>query len=201
MFSGIVEKLSPITSIQNSEDILRLQVQRPDEYTDLSLGDSIAVDGVCLTIEELTPETIQFALARETLRLLSWASRYQVGTEVNLERSLRFGDRVHGHIVTGHVDTIVEVLTVELANESSGLCLSMNEKWAPYIWSKGSVCLNGVSLTINSVNEDSFEVWLIPETMKRTNLGQARVGSLLHLEVDNMARGILNALKHQRQVS
>lgn len=195
MFSGIVESVMPIVSSQELPNAYRIQVKKPIEFNDIKLGDSIACDGVCLTVEAFDEAQITFALAAETIKVLEWNPDSWLGKVVNLERSLRFGDRIHGHLVTGHVDSLGEVVRADLDGESFFLDVKVKDSILPYVWKKGSVTLNGVSLTVNDLRENVVSVCLIPETLKRTNLGELKPGSKLNVEPDYMARAIQRSLE------
>jgi len=196
MFSGIVEAVSAITRTQDLDNAVRIQVEKPPGFDDLRPGDSLACDGVCLTVEAFDPDHITLTLAAETLRVLRWPpSSSWLGKKLNLERSLRFGDRIHGHLVTGHVESLGEVLRAEPLGESFILELRLAESVLPYIWTKGSITVNGVSLTVNRVLNSTIEVCLIPETLKRTNLGSLKPGQFVNIEPDYMARAVVAAAK------
>lgn len=195
MFSGIVESVMPILSSQELPNAYRIKVKKPIEFNDIKTGDSIACDGVCLTVESFDDEQMTFALAAETIRVLQWNPQSWIGKKMNLERSLRLGDRIHGHLVTGHVDSIGTVTRAALDGESFFLDVKVKESILPYVWKKGSVTLNGVSLTVNELAGDVVSVCLIPETMKRTNLGELKPGALVNVEPDYMARAIQRSLE------
>lgn len=200
MFSGIVESVQPITSVQKAEaasngaaSLIRIQVKKPTEFDDLKNGDSVAIDGICLTVEKFDHENIGFALAAETLKILGQNQENLSGKMVNLERSLRFGDRIHGHLVTGHVDSLGLVTRSEAVGENWFLDVEISKNLMPYVWHKGSITLNGVALTVNEVKDQTLSVCLIPETLKRTNLALINAGSYINVEPDYMAKAILNA--------
>ena len=200
MFSGIVESVQPITSVQKAEaasngaaSLIRIQVKKPTEFDDLKNGDSVAIDGICLTVEKFDHENIGFALAAETLKILGQNQENLSGKMVNLERSLRFGDRIHGHLVTGHVDSLGLVTRSEAVGENWFLDVEISKNLMPYVWHKGSITLNGVALTVNEVKDQTLSVCLIPETLKRTNLALINAGSYINEEPDYMAKAILNA--------
>jgi riboflavin synthase len=193
MFSGIVEAISEIKSSQELLNAYRIQIGKPNEFDDLHLGDSIAVDGICLTLEAFDESQITFTLAAETLRILRWNPTSWIGKKVNLERSLRFGDRIHGHLVTGHVDSLAEVQQAELVGESFFLNVKVASSILPFVWKKGSITINGVSLTVNEIKNSVVEVCLIPETLKRTNLGNLKPGQFVNIEPDYMARAVVAA--------
>ncbi len=191
MFSGIVECRSWMKECRSVGDILRVTCRRPSFFEDIQRGDSIAVNGVCLTIEHFNQEFIQFSLAPETLKVTGWDCKNLLEKEVNLERSLRLGDRIHGHLVFGHVDGMAEVCEVQILGGSRILKFSFPKGLSSYLWTKGSAAINGVSLTLNHVDDQEIEVCLIPETLERTNLGTLEVGDRVTLEVDSFARGLI----------
>lgn len=199
MFSGIIEAKSKISSAILRDEVVEIHVDCPKDFKDLSLGDSIAVNGVCLTVEAFSDDDIQFAVAHETLKITGWSVDQLVDRNVNLERSVKIGDRIHGHIVSGHVDAVGEVAESSVLGESLLLKIRFGADIAPYIWRKGSVALNGVSLTINDVENDVMEFCLIPETLKRTNLGDLKAGDSLNIEADFMARGFVRNLELQKK--
>lgn len=196
MFSGIVESVQPILSVQKATasqgpaSLIRIQVKKPQDFNDLHHGDSIAIDGICLTVENFSDDSIGFALAAETLKILGQNQEELAGKMVNLERSLRFGDRIHGHLVTGHVDSLGLVTRSEALGENWFLDVEISKTLLAYVWRKGSITLNGVALTVNEINHQTVSVCLIPETLKRTNLSLLKVGSFINIEPDYMAKAI-----------
>ena len=195
MFSGIVESVMPIESSEELQNAYRIKIKKPHDFNDLKLGDSIACDGVCLTVEAFDDQQMTFALAAETIKILEWNPQSWTGKRVNLERSLRFGDRIHGHLVTGHVDSLGTVARAELEGESFFLDVQVADSILPYVWKKGSITLNGVSLTVNELTKNTVSVCLIPETIKRTNLGDLKKGSRINVEPDYMARAVQRSLE------
>ena len=191
MFSGIVECQSLVLSASTRGGVVEICLVKPSHFNDLSLGDSICVNGVCLTLERFDQKSMIFALAAETLQITGWNEENLLNKSVNLERSLPLGGRIHGHLVTGHVEGLGEVVSFEKKGESAFLKITFPKDLTPYFWRKGSVTINGVSLTINQVEGQSFEVCLIPETLKRTNLNELIKGSQVNLEVDVFVRGIV----------
>jgi riboflavin synthase len=198
MFSGIVETTASITSSHREGELVRIHIERPKSFEDIAVGDSIAVNGVCLTVEEFDPRSMRFALGQETLRITGWSPAGVQGKVMNLERSLRLQDRIHGHLVTGHVDTLGTVMRADGTPQELKLTIGFAHEFAPFIWAKGSITIAGVSLTINQVEGDTFKVGLIPETLKRTNLGDLKTGDQVNLEMDNMARGLVNWARLQQ---
>lgn len=196
MFSGIVETTSRVLATHARDEVLELRVQRPAGFDDLSVGDSIAINGICLTVERYNEQEIQFALGPETIRVTGWTAERVQSMRFNVERSLRVGDRIHGHLVTGHVDAVTHVVARSQEGETLRLEIAIPDQLKLFIWPKGSIALNGVSLTINQVTATAFSVGLIPETLKRTQLNDLEVGTLVNLEVDNMARGFVRWAEH-----
>jgi len=200
MFSGIVETTARITDSQIRGEIVRIVVERPKSFDDLRIGDSVCCDGVCLTVEEFDQHAMRFALGPETLKVTGWTQSSVLTKSLNLERSLRLQDRIHGHLVTGHVDMTGTVSELDRQSDSLGITVEYAKTFSPFIWAKGSVAINGVSLTINQATASTFNVGLIPETLKRTNLGGLKVGDKVNLEIDNMARGLVNWARRQEDL-
>ncbi len=198
MFSGIVEAQGLVAKVdQAAGGTLRIHVEIPSDWSDLKPGDSVAHNGVCLTVETIEGHRATYTLGLETLSATGWTPETLSGSTLNMERSLRWGDRVHGHFVLGHVDGFGQVVSVEdKGGAFRKVTVKAPESYTPYLWKKGSITLQGVSLTINSVEGATFEVGLIPETLARTNLGILKPGDPVLFEVDYMARGLV----HQEQL-
>ena len=193
MFTGIVETTSDVLNVQARAPHLFIVIKRPESFDDLKIGDSIAINGACLTVAELTPSEIGFYVGVETQKICGWQQpQALVGRAFNLERSLKVGDRLHGHWVQGHVDARAQLVSRQ--QESNWLVLNLKTKSqdANLIWKKGSVTINGVSLTVNEVSTEGewrlFSVGLIPETLSRTNLGEYQIGETYNLEFDWLAK-------------
>lgn len=206
MFSGIVESVQPVISIVKGQQNHRIRIARPDFFTDIKLGDSIACNGICLTVEELAESYLQFSIAAETLRVLSLtdspSDQFELHQPINLERSLKYGDRIHGHLVTGHVESLGTVTKSYADGESWMMSVRYPISLRASIWPKGSVCLHGVSLTVNQVQsvDDSFDelsVCLIPETQVRTQLTKISMGKEINIETDYFAKSVAKAMEQQ----
>lgn len=196
MFTGIVEELGRVVRLETIEDCARLTVEAPTVTQDASLGDSISVNGCCLTIAAMHGSAFTADLMAETLTRTTLGSQAP-GDRVNLERALRATDRLGGHIVQGHVDATAEVLDRSHGEHWDLLRVGLPWEIARYVAVKGSVALDGVSLTVVDVVDDasptpgagaSLSVGLIPETLRRTTLGTRRPGERVNLEVDVMAK-------------
>ncbi|MBC7741513.1 MAG: riboflavin synthase [Bdellovibrionaceae bacterium] len=196
MFSGIIEAQSNILSEVTADSAIRIEITKPQDFNDLKIGDSICTNGICLTIEKLDSERIQFCLGAETLQLLGPAFSSWKKQPLNLERSLRLGDRVHGHLVTGHVDCAARVHRSYQDGECWQMQIEIPAALKNYFWKKSSICLNGVSLTVNQVQRVNdlclVNVCLIPETIKKTNLSQVMAGDAVCVEADYLAKAYLN---------
>jgi riboflavin synthase len=186
MFTGLVQDLGRISGHELTDDGVRLTVES-ELAPELSGGDSIAVNGVCLTATVVGERSFTAEVMNETLQRSSLRDA-QAGTEVNLELPLRASDRLGGHVVQGHVDGIGVVAEIEDDGFARRIRVSAPDEVLRYIVSKGSVAVDGVSLTITEIDDTSFTVSLIPETLERTNLGAARPGTPVNLEVDVLAK-------------
>jgi len=187
MFTGIVQEKGKVISFDRSPKGYRLVVQARTVLEGLEEGDSIAVDGCCLTATEFDEESVSFDLLEETVRLTSF-SGLEVGNSVNLESSLRFNGKIGGHFVTGHIDDVGIVENAEMRGNDFYLQVRVSEKFARYLIYKGSIAIAGVSLTVAEVDGESFAVWLIPHTLEKTNLGDLRPGSKVNLEFDLLGK-------------
>lgn len=196
MFSGIIEAVEPIIKSESLQNAVRIAIRRPTFFDDIKNGDSIAVDGVCLTVETFDSEQIIFTVAAESLKVLQWDTQNNwLGRSMNLERSLRFGDRIHGHLVTGHVDSLGKVIRTEAQGDSWFIDVEIHPSLAIYVWKKGSITLNGVSLTVNEFKNSVVSVCLIPETVQRTNLTHKKINEYLNIEPDYFAKAVMNGVE------
>jgi riboflavin synthase len=184
MFTGIVEERGVVREVGTT----RLSIGCRTVTSDATEGASISVNGACLTVVERSDEHLAFDVSEETLRRTSF-SRLRAGDPVNLERPLTLSSRLGGHLVQGHVDGVGELVAIDLADDgSSWITIRAPERVARYLVDKGSVCVDGVSLTVASRNGTTFGVALIPHTLEVTTLGTAEVGDPLNLEVDVIAK-------------
>jgi riboflavin synthase len=199
MFTGLIQQKEKILSAQQRGRAVLLTLSRPPAFTDLVNGESIAVNGACLTLVKFSDNTIEFFVGPETVAktTLGHDSSKIEGQNVNLERSLVLGDRMGGHIVTGHVDDVRPLVSRNQDGECLGLQVSVTTEQLRWVIPKGSVCLNGVSLTINKVDSNKliFDVLLIPETLSRTNLGDLKVGDMLNIEFDQTVKVIVHQME------
>lgn len=194
MFTGIIEELGEVLAWQPTTDAARITVRGPIAVSDAKHGDSISVSGVCLTVVDrggdwFTADVMAQTIAMSTLKAAA------PGTLVNLERAARLGDRLGGHIVQGHIDGTSELLSVTEGDAWRVLRFSLAAALAPLVAGKGSIAVDGVSLTVSAVGDDWFEVSLIPETLSVTTLGEKKVGDLVNIETDVLARHVERMLR------
>jgi riboflavin synthase len=187
MFTGIVEDLGEVEAVEHVGDFARIHVRSVTVTEDAKPGDSIAVNGVCLTVTTLLAQGFTADVMGETLARSSLAG-IAPSTRVNLERSVRMADRLGGHLVQGHVDGTGAVISRAPQDHWEVVRVSLPGSLARYVVHKGSIAIDGVSLTISALDATWFEVSLIPETLKRTTLGFRQPGELVNLEVDVMAK-------------
>ena len=187
MFTGIIQETGTIVDFAEEAAAYRLKVAARSVLGDIQLGDSIAVNGCCLTAVEFDESSVSFDLLHESVRLSSFQSA-KAGDLVNLESSLRFNGKIGGHFVTGHVDATGTVTHAELRGKDLYLRIQPPADFQKYLVYKGSIAIDGVSLTVAEVDEDGFAVWLIPHTLAETNLDQKKPGDLVNLEFDLLAK-------------
>jgi len=188
MFTGIIQSVGSISALVQGEQQMRLSIDAGTlPLTDVKLGDSIAVSGPCLTVTSLNGTVFTVDVSPETLAHTS-LGRLTVGSRVNLEKALSLADRLGGHLVSGHVDGVGEVQVRETREDYVYFRIRAPRSIARYIAHKGSICVEGVSLTVNGVEDCGFELLLIPHTLRETTLGELVAGSPVNLEVDLIAR-------------
>lgn len=187
MFTGIVEETGKVAAFTAGAEAWRLQIAARLVTTDTAVGDSVAVNGCCLTVVRRDAGQLWFDVLEETRRLTNFG-RLVPGAAVNLERSLRPDGRLGGHFVTGHIDALGTIEIFEQRGHDHYLRLRVPEGFARYLACKGSIALDGISLTVAEESGTSFAVWLIPHTMATTNLREKRVGDAVNLEFDLLAK-------------
>lgn len=214
MFTGIIQTTGTIKKIEDQADIKVIKIHAPKIIESKKIGDSIAVDGACLTITAIEDENFNVEAIPETIKR-TILKHYEHGTIVNLEKSLKCGEGIEGHLVQGHIDFIGTIIKISpkssqnnnpdsnpnllINTPSSTLAISFPKSMAKFFATKGSVTVNGVSLTISKLNHDTFEVSLIPQTIKTTNLCNLQVGSHVNIEVDLLSRYLDRLLQDRAQ--
>ena len=194
MFTGIVEEKGIIKSITQIPDGLQVDIQGSLIFNDLNVNDSISSSGVCLTVIKIKGNIFSVQMVEETIKR-SNAGSWQEGTKINLERALLPTTRLGGHFVQGHVDYNILVIKVYEKDQSAWMRFELENSFEKYIIEKGSVALDGVSLTVAKKNKQNFEVAVIPHTMELTTVGSLKAGSTVNLEIDMMAKYLENLIK------
>ena len=194
MFTGIVEVVGTVTGVEPRGDRTTLEIEAPSIASDLAVGDSVAVNGGCLTVVGSDAGRFRFEAVRETLERSS-LGELRVGSRVNLERALRAGGRLDGHIVQGHVDGTGRVGRLERDGDDVRLYVDCGPEIAGFLVEKGSVAVDGVSLTVVGVGEAGFDVALIPHTLAATTLGERRPGDRVNLEADVLGKYVKRYLE------
>ncbi len=194
MFTGIIEALGEVRAVEPGAESARIRIAAGEVTEGLKLGDSIAVNGACLTVAEIDGELLCFDAVRETLEKTA-LGELEAGSRVNLERALRADGRFDGHIVQGHVDGVGEVSRLERIGDDVKLFVACGRGFASQLVDKGSVTIQGVSLTVVEVGGDDFHVVLIPHTLERTTLGQLEPGSRVNLEADVLGKYVKRYLE------
>ncbi|MCH9798634.1 MAG: riboflavin synthase [Betaproteobacteria bacterium] len=186
MFTGIIQAVGQLTPATQSTGDIQISIAANQlDLSDVNIGDSIAVNGVCLTVTTINQTHFTADVSKETLTVTTGLN--QKGF-VNLEKAMRLDSRLGGHLVSGHVDGIGEVVQFEAINDCWLLVIRAPHAISKYIARKGSICVNGVSLTTNSIEKDNFAINIIPHTLEKTTLGALNVGSKVNLEIDQIAR-------------
>ncbi len=199
MFTGIIEEIGTVKSLSTiGADQLELCIGCKLIQGDLKIGDSVAIDGVCLTVVRFNETEGVFELSSETFKNTLFSNK-NTGDRVNLERALRLGDRLGGHIVQGHVDSCARLLAIHKAGEFYEIDFSLDQEVKRYVVHKGSIAVNGISLTIASLEEDRFRVAIIPHTFHETSLSNLVVSDEVHIETDMIGRYIERLLPYQNQ--
>ncbi|HAN41703.1 MAG TPA: riboflavin synthase, partial [Candidatus Cloacimonas sp.] len=189
-FTGIIEAVGPIISLNDSGGNLSLKLQRPPSFEHITEGDSIACDGICLTVISLDKSSFEVELMAETLKK-STAASWKIGSKINLERALRVGDRLDGHWVQGHVDSVLTLKQIRTIDQTPYHYFNYPKEDAELLVPQGSICLNGVSLTLAELNPTSFAVALIGHTLQNSNLSLLSVGAKVNVEYDILGKYIL----------
>ena len=197
MFTGLVEEKGRVVVFEPAAEGWRLVIAAELVGSDAELGDSIAVNGCCLTLARREGSHLSFDVLEETRRLTNFAA-LRPGAAVNLERSLRFGGKIGGHFVTGHIDTMGAVDVFESRGKDHYLRIRIPADFARYLVRKGSIAVDGISLTVAEVANDAFAVWIIPHTLTVTNLAEKKTGEMVNLEFDLLGKHVEKLLQaHQ----
>ena len=197
MFTGIIEGFGTIRDIRPTGQGSRIAIEADFDLDHVKIGDSIATNGACLTAVTLENHRFEVDMAPETMRRTAF-STLRVGSRVNLERALRLSDRLDGHLVSGHIDGVGTIVSKERASNAVIVKISVSPDLSRYMIEKGSVAVDGISLTINAVSGNTFDLNIIPHTAEVTTIGSYAVGTLVNIEVDQVARYLERLLGKDR---
>ncbi|MES9993140.1 MAG: riboflavin synthase subunit alpha [Candidatus Thiodiazotropha sp.] len=196
MFTGIVQGTAEVVHIQQKEAFRTHRIRLPKSaLTGLAPGASVAHNGCCLTVTRIEGDLIDFDLMQETLRVTN-LGELEIGDRVNFERAARFGDEIGGHAMSGHILCTAKVVDIVTSENNYQVRFQLPEQWRHYIFTKGYIGIDGISLTIGQVEHDQFEVNLIPETLQRTNIGSRRIGDRVNIEIDPQTQAIVDTVTH-----
>ncbi|MCQ8879105.1 riboflavin synthase [Pseudoalteromonas shioyasakiensis] len=199
MFTGIIEATGVISNLRKTQGDLAIRIQSNDlDMSDVKLGDSIATNGVCLTVVEKHQDGFCADLSNETISLTGFA-HYQQGQKVNLEKAMQPVSRLGGHLVSGHVDGIATITGITANARATEYWLTTDAELMKYIPYKGSVCVDGISLTVNAVEGNKFKLTIVPHTAEQTTIADFKVGTQVNLEVDQIARYLERLIKGAEQ--
>ena len=197
MFNGIIFNKGKISSIKKRAKGINLFIKSSLKVSNKNLGISISCDGVCLTLISYKNKILEFYLSNETL-LKSKYKNIKVGDEVNLEKPLKFGENISGHICQGHVDTVCYVKSIKHVDKSNIIDFRINKSFKRQLVEKASILINGVSLTISKIKKNSFEIWIIPHTLKLTNLINLKKNDLVNVEIDIMSKYVKRFINEKK---
>ena len=189
MFTGIIQEVGKVKEITRSTDFAQIEITCNQVLTDLSIGDSISVNGVCLTATKINTVSFEADVMIKTLELTS-LGKLSNSDLVNLELAMLASDRFGGHFVQGHVDAVAVVTKTLVTKDWTQIQIKVSPDLLKYIVAQGSICLDGVSLTVGEVAQDLISVWLIPKTLEKTNFADKKIGDVLNVEVDLLAKHV-----------
>lgn len=197
MFTGLIEDVGRVVKLIKTGSAARLDVATGFPLDEIKLGDSIAVNGVCLTVVEKGPKQLSFDISPETIECTTF-SRTKPGQPVNLERALRLGDRLGGHIVSGHVDCVATIVEHREVSSNHVFSFRLPDRFSRYVIEKGSITIEGISLTVNGVSDDVFSVNIIPHTVGHTTLHYKKPGDDVNIETDIIGKYIERLMTGQK---
>jgi len=195
MFTGIVQGTAEVVLIVEKDDFRTHRIRLPAEFlAGLAPGASVAHNGCCLTVTRIEGDLVDFDLMRETLRVTN-LGELTVGDRINFERAARFGDEIGGHAMSGHILCTAEVTAIQRSPNNCMIRIRLPSAWRKYLFTKGYIGVDGISLTIGEVAGEEFEVNLIPETLQRTNIGEREIGDRVNIEIDPQTQAIVDTVE------
>ena len=196
MFNGIIFNKGKVCKIQKRKNGINLFLKSSIKFSKKDLGMSISCDGVCLTLISCNKKIIEFYLSNETLNKSKF-KYVKIGNEINLEKPLLFGQNISGHICQGHVDTVAKVTRIKKIDKSCFFEFEISNKFKKKLVQKASILINGVSLTISKINKNGFQIWIIPHTLKLTNLAKLKKNDLVNVEIDILSKYVKKFLNEK----
>ena len=196
MFTGIIEEIGQIKNIDNSKDFVRMSIIADEVLEDAKIGDSISINGTCLTVTSIDSSLFTVDIVKETLDKTN-LKYLEKGNIVNLERAMKASGRFDGHIVQGHIEDVAEIVSIKNNNDYCIVTLALPKRLAKYCIYKGSIALNGVSLTIAKIDKNIIDIWLIPHTLKHTTFKDNQIGDYINVETDIVGKYIENFQKSE----
>ena len=196
VFTGIVEGTGLVTKVDSSKNLTKISIQMPLDFSNgIKIGASVCVDGVCLTVSSINENELSFDIIIETLKVTTF-NEIKVNDVVNVERSMKLGDEIGGHMLSGHVSTTASISEIDNPENNHIISFSTDSETIRYIFPKGYIALNGVSLTVGDVDKSNktFNVYLIPETLRLTNLGSKIAGDKINLEIETQTRNMVDTI-------
>ena len=196
VFTGIIQEKAQVSSIEKSQDFSSIRIEASSNFVKgIKIGASVSIDGVCLTVTSINEKSLTFDIIVETLKVTN-LSNLEKSDLVNLERAARFGDEIGGHIISGHVSGTVKISKIEKTTNNHILSFKTSNDLIKYIFPKGYVSLNGISLTIGEVNrkDNTFTVYLIPETLRITTMQDKKIGDMINLEIETQTKNTVDLI-------
>ena len=201
VFTGIIQEKARIIKVERLNDFSQIEIESSSAFMKgIKVGASVSIDGVCLTVTSLQGKSLTFDIIVETLNVTT-LSNLKVSDLVNLERAARLGDEIGGHIISGHVSGIVAISEINKTANNHILFLEANDELIKYIFPKGYVSLNGISLTVGEVNRknNTFSVYLIPETLRITTMEEKKIGDMINLEIETQTRNMVDSINEMKE--
>ena len=200
VFTGIIQETAEIIDVKQSADFSQIEISPSSDFiSGIKVGASVSIDGVCLTVTSIKERSLTFDIIIETLNVTNLSS-LKVSDLVNLERAARLGDEIGGHLISGHVSDVVKISKINKTENNHIIFFKASSELINYIFPKGYISLNGISLTIGEVDRkrNSFSVYLIPETLKITNLGEKGIGDMINLEIETQTKNMVDLINEMQ---
>ena len=196
MFTGIVETVGEIKELAKNDSSIKVSILPNLNFDDVKIGDSISVNGACLTVAELNGKILVFDIVRETLKITN-LNTLEISKMVNLERAMLLSSRIDGHIVQGHIDGVGEIIDISITKDNTEIFIRLNEKNSKNCIYKGSIAINGISLTIANIKKNIIKIAIIPHTLNNTTLNYVKIGDLVNIETDMLSKYVEKIMSYK----